>query len=67
MANRVVKTLHKYSGLRRYDSLLICNIITISLKENTAFVKFFETLLGSDILVLFIDFQCLDTDDFGSI
>ena len=62
-----MKTLHKYSGLRRYDSLLICNIITISLKENTAFVKFFETLLGSDMLVLFTDFQCQDTDDFGSI
>ena len=49
------------------DSLLICNIFTISLKENIVFVKLFETSVNIDILASVTDFKYQGTDHFGSI
>ena len=42
-------------------------IFAISLKEDIAFVKLFETPFGSNILASFIGFQCQGTDVFGFI
>ena len=43
------------------DSSPIWDIFIISLEENIVFVTLFETFFGSDILVLFTDFQCEGT------
>ena len=45
------------------DSLMIGKILTISLKENTVFVKLFETSFASDmlayLLILIVNTQIL--------
>ena len=64
---KVEKVLRKYNMLRMSSSFLILNICTISLKENIAFVKLFERLLGSNISVSFTDFPCQGMDNFGYI
>ena len=46
---------------------MISNICTISLTENTAFVKLFELSLGSGIFALFTEFHCHGMDNFGYI
>ena len=43
---------------------MIGKILTISLKENTVFVKLFETSFASDMLALFTDFNCEHTNPF---
>ena len=40
-------------------------IFIISLKENTVFVKLFETSFGRNIIASFTEFQCEGTDTFG--
>ena len=63
----VVKNLQKCNCLCMNKSLLVSNISTISLKENIAFVKLLELLLGSDIFTSFTDFQSQGMGNFGYI
>ena len=59
-AYRIVKILHKYNGLCVNNILLILDLFTIPLKENTVFTKLLETTIDVDILKSFTDFQCQD-------
>ena len=63
----VVKNLQKCNCLCMNKSLLVSNISTMSLKENIAFVKLLELLLGSDIFTSFTDFQSQGMGNFGYI
>ena len=54
----VAKILHKYNFFI---------IFIISLKENIFFVKLCKISFDSDILASLTEFQCQDTDTFGSI
>ena len=56
-AYHVVKILHKYNGVRRNNGYWSETFFNISLKENIAFVKLFETSLVVTYLSHLLNFS----------